>query len=164
MALVTPVFFDTTVLLAGLIDMGDGSAAPQAAMAAIADGAVRRPLTAWQCCLEFYAVATRLPPELRLAAGDAVRLLDEEVIARFAIVDLPVEERQRLLRDARHDGITGGRIYDLHIAEAARSHRARIVVTDNRRHFASLLRYDVRVLSTAEFVDEIGTTSNVDRT
>jgi len=155
MAVVAPVFFDTTVLLAGLIDMGPASAAAQATMAAIADGKVRHPLTAWHCCLEFYSVATRLPPELQLTAADAVRLLEEEIVARFAVVDLPAKERVRFLRDAASDGVSGGRVYDLHIAETARAHRAKLVVTDNRRHFSSLLRYDIRVLSTAEFIAEL---------
>ena len=159
MALVAPVFFDTTVLLAGLIDMGPVSVAPQAAMAAIAERKVKRPLTAWHCCLEFYSVATRLPPELRLSAADAVSLLQEEVVGRFAVVDLPATERARLLKDAASDGVTGGRVYDLHIAETARCNGAKVVVTDNRRHFSSLLRYDIRVLSTAEFVAEIRTTA-----
>lgn len=153
--MVTPVFFDTTVLVAGLIDLGAVSQSPQTVMTAIADGKLKRPLTAWHCCLEFYSVATRLPPELRLAAADAARLLEEEVMARFEIVDLPSAERKRFVRDAVSDAVTGGRVYDLHIAEVARAHRARLVVTDNPRHFASLLRYDVRVLSTPEFVDEL---------
>jgi len=157
MAVVAPVFFDTTVLLAGIIDMGDVSVAPQATLEAIAAARVKRPQTAWHCCLEFYSVATRLPPELRLRPADAVRLLAEEVIARFAVVDLPAPERTRLLQDAASDGVAGGRVYDLHIAEVARVHGARLVVTDNRRHFASLLRYDIRVLGTAEFLTEIGT-------
>lgn len=155
MAVVASVFFDTTVLLAGLIDMGPVSAGAQATMAAIAERRVKRPLTAWHCCLEFYSVATRLPPEFRLSAVDAVQLLQEEVVARFAIVDLPRERRARLLQDAASDGVSGGRVYDLHIAETARCHRAKLVVTDNRRHFSSLLRYDIRVLSTAEFVAEL---------
>jgi predicted nucleic acid-binding protein len=153
---VAPVFFDTTVLVAGLIELGEVSHAPQTVMSAIADGKLKRPLTAWHCCLEFYSVATRLPPELRLTAADAARLLEEEVMARFEIVDLPAAERRRFIRDAVSDAVTGGRVYDLHIAEAARAHRARLVVTDNPRHFASLLRYDIRVLSTPEFVDELG--------
>jgi predicted nucleic acid-binding protein len=156
MAVVAPVFLDTTVLLAGLIDMGDPSVAPQAAWTAIAAGRVKRPLTAWHCCLEFYSVATRLPPELRLRPADVVRLLDEEILARLVVVDLPAKERKRLLQDAASDGISGGRVYDLHIAEAARVHGARLVVTDNQRHFSSLLRYDIRVLSTVEFLGEIG--------
>lgn len=156
MALVGPVFLDTTVLVAGLIDMGDVSVAPQAALTAIAGGRVKHPQTAWHCCLEFYSVATRLPPELRLRPADAVRLLDEEVLARFEVVDLPSKERKRLLRDAASDGIAGGRVYDLHIAEVARAHGARLVVTENRRHFSSLLRYDIRVLGTEEFLAECG--------
>jgi predicted nucleic acid-binding protein len=152
---VAPVFFDTTVLVAGLIDLGAVSHSPQTIMTAIADGQLKRPLTAWHCCLEFYSVATRLPPELRLGAADAVRLLEEEVMARFEIVDLPPPERKRFVRDAARDAVTGGRVYDLHIAEVARAHRARLVVTDNPRHFSSLLRYDIRVLSTPEFVDEL---------
>ncbi len=155
MAVVAPVFLDTTVLLAGIIDMGDPSAASQAAFAAIAAGRVKRPLTAWHCCLEFYSVATRLPPELRLQPADAVRLLDEEVLGRLTIVDLPARDRKRLLHDAATDEIAGGRVYDLHIAEAARAHGARVVVTDNRRHFSSLLRYGIRVVSAAEFVAEM---------
>jgi predicted nucleic acid-binding protein len=155
MAVVAPVFLDTTVLLAGMIDMGDVSVAPQAALTAVAAGRVKHPLTAWHCCLEFYSVATRLPPELRLRPADAVRLLDEEVLARFEVVDLPARERKRLLQDAASDGIAGGRVYDLHIAEVARVHGARLVVTDNRRHFSSLLRYDIRVLGTGEFLAEI---------
>jgi len=156
MAVVASVFFDTTVLLAGMIDMGEVSVAPQAALTAIAAGRVKHPLTAWHCCLEFYSVATRLPPEFRLRPADAVLLLEEEVLARFAVVDLPALERKRLLQDAAGNGVAGGRVYDLHIAEAARVHGARVVVTDNRRHFSSLLRYDIRVLGTAEFLSEIG--------
>jgi predicted nucleic acid-binding protein len=156
MAMVGPVFADTTVLLAGIIYMGDASVAPQAVLTAVADGRVKRPLTAWHCCLEFYSVATRLPVELRLQPADALRLLEEEVLLRFQILDLPVRERRRLLQDAARDGIVGGRVYDLHIAEVARSHHARVVVTDNPRHFASLLRYDIRVLGTAEFAAQLG--------
>ncbi len=155
MAVVGRVFFDTTVLIAGLIDLGPDSHAAQAVMTAVASGALKRPLTAWHCCLEFYSVATRLPPELRLTAADAARLLEEEVMARCEIVDLPSADRHRFVRDAVSDRVTGGRVYDLHIAEVARAHRTRLVVTDNARHFSSLLRYDIRVLSTPEFAEEL---------
>jgi predicted nucleic acid-binding protein len=153
---VVGVFFDTTVLLAGLIDMGEVSVAAQAALTAVAEARVRHPLTAWHCCLEFYSVATRLPAELRLRPSDAAELLREEVLARFKVLDLPARDRRTFLRDAAQDAVAGGRVYDLHIAEVARASGAGVVVTDNRRHFSSLLRYDIRVLGTAEFVDEAG--------
>jgi predicted nucleic acid-binding protein len=53
------------------------------------------------------------------------------------------------------DSILGGRIYDAHIGEVARSAGARSLVTDNRRHFTSLLRHGVRVLTSRELLAEL---------
>jgi hypothetical protein len=48
--------------------------------------------------------------------------------------------------------MTGGRIYDVHIAEVARAVRAETIVTDNRKHFVAALRYGIRVETPAEFI------------
>ena len=149
------VFLDTSVLLAGLIDFGPQSAPAQSLLHAVTEGRVRAPATAWHCCLEFFSVATRLPPEFRLPPADAVTLLEQEVFARIAVHDLPPGDRLGMLRAAAHDAIAGGRIYDAHIAEVARAVRAAVIVTDNRRHFLSALRYDVRVETPAEFLASI---------
>ena len=149
------IFLDTSVLLAGLIDFGPQSAPAQSLLHAVTEGRVRAAATAWHCCLEFFSVATRLPPEFRLMPGDAVTLLEQEVFARIAIHDLPAADRVAMLRAAAHDAIAGGRVYDAHIAEVARAVRASVIVTDNRRHFLSALRYDVRVETPAEFLASI---------
>ena len=149
------VFLDTSVLLAGLIDFGPQSAPAQSLLHAVAERRVTGPATAWHCCLEFYSVATRLPPEFRLTPADASMLLREEVFARLTIYDLPAAARLEMLRIAAHDAIAGGRIYDAHIAEVARAAGADVVVTDNRRHFLSALRYDMRVATPAEFLASI---------
>ena len=153
------VFFDTSVLLAGLIDLGPQSGPAQSVMHGIAEKTIRSPGTAWHCCLEFYSVATRLPPEFRLQPEDAVRLLEEEVFGRMAVHDLPTSEREQMLRFLGGDRITGGRIYDVHIAEVARSAGAKVVVTDNRRHFLSALRHDLRVETPSEFLGGISKSS-----
>ena len=144
-------FLDTSVLVAGLIDFGPQSAPSQLVMQAVADRRVEA-LTAWHCCLEFYSVSTRLPPEFRLRADDAVRLLEEEVFARMDIHDLPAAERLSMLRAIATDGVVGGRVYDAHIGETARAARADVVVTDNRRHFLSALRHGLRVETPVEFL------------
>jgi predicted nucleic acid-binding protein len=149
------VFLDTSVLLAGLIDFGPQSAPAQSVMHAVAEDRIAKPGTAWHCCLEFFSVATRLPPEFRLTPHDAVQLLQEEVFSRLNIHDLPADSRVAMLRAAAHDGIKGGRVYDAHIAEVARGAGASVIVTDNRRHFLSALRYDMRVETPAEFLDSI---------
>jgi predicted nucleic acid-binding protein len=146
------VFLDTSVLLAGLVDFGPQSAPAQSLMHAVAEKRIAPAATAWHCCLEFFSVATRLPAEFRLTPIDAALLLDEEVFSRMAVHDLPSGGRLPLLQSAARDAVAGGRIYDSHIAEVARSAGASAVVTDNRRHFISALRYGMRVETPAEFL------------
>lgn len=146
------VFFDTSVLVAGLIDLGPQSTPAHLLMHAVAEKTVAPACTAWHCCLEFYSVSTRLPAEFRLTPADAAKLAEEEIVARMIVNDLPSGERLPLLRAAAHDAIGGGRIYDAHIAEVARAARASVIVTDNRRHFLAALRYGIRVETPAEFL------------
>jgi predicted nucleic acid-binding protein len=146
------VFLDTSVILAGLIDFGPQSAPAQMVMHAVSEQRIQSPATAWHCCLEFFSVATRLPPEFRVTPSDACLLLQEEIFPRFTVHDLPSANRMPMLQAAARDLIAGGRIYDTHIAETARSAGATVIVTDNRRHFLSALRYGIRVETPAEFV------------
>ena len=151
-------FFDTTVLLGGLIELGPTSEPAQKIMTAITAGHVRRPHTAWHCCLEFYAVSTRLPEELRILPSDAWRLLEEEILSRFEVHQLPEDHRRSFLRAAADDRLVGGRIYDAHIAAIARVARVPVVVTDNLRHFTTLHRHSVEVVTAAQFAERIAAT------
>ena len=144
-------FLDTSVLLAGLIDFGPQSAPSQAVLHAVAERTIPSAGTAWHCCLEFYSVATRLPPEFRLSPADAARLFEEEILARMSVFELGAGERSSFLRHAVQDDAAGGRIYDAHIAEIARAAGAPVIVSDNRRHFLSALRHGIRVETPAEF-------------
>jgi predicted nucleic acid-binding protein len=146
------VFLDTSVLLAGLVDFGPQSAPAQSLLHAVAEKRMPAPATAWHCCLEFFSVSTRLPPEFRVSPEDAVRLLTEEVFGRMIVHDLPASDRLPMLTVAARDGTAGGRIYDTHIAEVARAAGAAVVVTDNRRHFMAALRHGIRVETPAEFL------------
>lgn len=148
-------FLDTSVLLAGLIDFGPQSAPAQRVLHAGAEKILSSPGTAWHCCLEFYSVATRLPPEYRLTAADAARLLEEEVFARMSVHDLPAHDRLPFLKAAAADRTVGGRLYDAHIAEVARTAGAQVIVTDNRRHFVAVLRHGIRVETPAEFLASV---------
>ncbi|HYN19659.1 MAG TPA: PIN domain-containing protein [Thermoanaerobaculia bacterium] len=155
MAGLTGVFFDTSVLVAGIIDFGPSSQAALLLIDAVADGQIERPMTAWHCCLELYSVTTRLPEEYRLEPEIALRFLQEEIFARFSVHGLPAQLREEFLVSAVGEGTMGGKIYDAHIAEIARQAGARLVVTENRRHFTPLLRHGIRVLVSAELANEI---------
>jgi predicted nucleic acid-binding protein len=154
-ALGEPVFFDTSVLIGGLIELGSETDPAQRILSAVADGVIQRPHTAWHCCLEFYSVATRLPPDLRLSPAEALQLVEEEILVRFQVHQLPETLRPGFFLQAAHDGVVGGRVYDAHIAEVARGARAEVVVTENTRHFTSLLRHGIRVFSTGEFSQQL---------
>src|SRR6185503_11297328 len=143
MALVA--FLDTSVLVAGLIDFGPQSAPAQRLLHEVAEKRVSSAGTAWHCCLEFFSVSTRLPAEFRLSAVDAGRLVEEEIVGRMSVHDLPSAERLPMLKLAGQDGTAGGRIYDTHIAEVARSAGAAAIVTDNRRHFLAALKHGIPV-------------------
>ena len=146
------VFLDTSVILAGLVDFGPQSAPAQSVLHAVAERHVPSVGTAWHCCLEFFSVSTRLPPEFRLTPAVAAHLLESEVFARMTVHDLPAGDRLPVLKAAARDGTAGGRIYDTHIAEIARAAGAHVVVTDNRRHFVASLRHGIRVDTPAEFL------------
>ncbi len=150
-------FLDTSVLLAGLIDFGPQSRPANLVLHAVAEKKIPSAATAWHCCLEFYSVATRLPPEFRLLPGDAGRLLKEEVFDRMSVHDLPGRDRSALLRTAGEERTIGGRIYDFHIAEIARASGADVIVTDNRRHFLASLRYGIRIETPSEFLASMKT-------
>jgi predicted nucleic acid-binding protein len=145
------VFLDTSVLLAGLVDFGPQSAPSQEILHAVAEKHLPQAATAWHCCLEFFSVSTRLPPEYRLTPADAARLLEEEVFARMSVQDLPADARLTMVKTAADDGTAGGRIYDAHIAEIARAAQADLIVTSNRRHFLASLRHGIRVETPEEF-------------
>ena len=151
----TGAFLDTSVLLGGLIDFGESSRPAQRLMGALADGRLADCRTAWHCCLEFYSVATRLPAEYRLVPRDALHLLEEEVLGRLGVRDLPAATRLSMLREAAEDRVAGGRIYDAHIAETARASGVGVVVTDNRRHFTALVKHGIAVVTAAEFVTRL---------
>jgi hypothetical protein len=147
-----PSFLDTSVMVAGTIDFGITSMAAMRLLDAIAAEEIAAPMTSWHCWLEFYAVVTLLPSEYRLSPSDAHQILDEDVLERWTVCDLPKEGRQSFLRGMVRDRVVGGRLYDAHIAEIARSVGARTVITENGRHFTTLMRDGIRVLSAAELV------------
>ena len=139
-----------------MVDFGPQSAPAQSILHAVAEGSSNHPATAWHCCLEFYSVATRLPPEFRLTPDDAWRAAARRSL-RPAYRPGPAGWRasRRSFSSSARDRIAGGRIYDAHIAEVARCAGAQVIVTDNRRHFLAALRHGIRVETPAEFLSRI---------
>jgi predicted nucleic acid-binding protein len=152
LALVDRVFLDTSVLLGGLIEIGPSVKSAQTLMNALADGLMPEAVTAWHCCLEFYSVSTRLPPQYRLDPRDSLLLIEEEIAGRMRVHDLPAGDRHEFLRQASAERVVGGRVYDAHLAAIARSAGVGVVVTENPRHFGSLSAHGIAVETAEEYV------------
>ncbi len=153
MAAVGPVFLDTSVLVAGVFDIGPASTGAQRVLDAVAEGLIPEPQTAWHCCLEMYSVLTRLPAEYRLTPEEAVQLLRSEILSCIRVFQLPEKALAGFLATLADERTVGGRVYDAHIAEIARLSGSRTVLTANRRHFISLLPHGIRVLTPEEYFE-----------
>lgn len=145
-------FFDTSVLVSGLLQVGPSWEAAQQLLVRVANRRFGRATTAWHCCLELYSVGTRLPAEYRLRPTEILQLIEESVLPYFIIEELPKGTHQAFLRGMVANGIAGGRTYDAHIAEIARLAQCDMVITENARHFAHLAQQGVKVSSAAELV------------
>ena len=78
---------------------------------------------------ETYSVLTRLPGDVRVAPGDAARLLRERFTEPLL---LDAEVAGRLADVLSEFGITGGAVYDAMVALAAAEHGADLATRDAR--------------------------------
>ena len=155
MALIKPVFLDTSVWVSGIIDFGPSSEAAQFVLDAVAEGRLGQVRTAWHSCLEFFSVVTRLPADFRIAPADAIQLIHQEILGRSKVIQLPGDRYCDFLAEAERDRVAGGRVYDAHIAEIAGYAGCRTILTEKIRHFSALARHGIRVLNAADAIKEI---------
>ncbi len=132
--------------MSGLLEVAADSAC-RAILEALAARRLRLGVTAWQCCLEFYSVTTRLPPDYRLSAEAAITLLTEHVFNRVEVVDLPVEDAVSWLKRQTASEIRGGLIYDAHLAQIAHRSGCAMLVTTNLADFRQVTPHGIEILS-----------------
>lgn len=113
---------DTSVLVPALIEDHPEHEAAHAAMSAVTA------LPA-HVILETYSVLTRLPPPLRISAGDAETAIGA---LRHEVVGLPAGQTRRLVADCARRGVVGGAIYDAVVAATAAHHDLRLLTRDRR--------------------------------
>jgi hypothetical protein len=133
-----------------MIDFGPQSAPAQSLLHAVIEGRVQA-ATAWHCCLEFFSWRRGCHRSFAWRRTMPSRCSSRRCSGGCRCTTC-LQRSNRHAAAGAHDGIAGGRIYDAHIAEVARAARASVIVTDNRRHFLSALRYDVRVETPTEFL------------
>ncbi len=147
-------FLDTNIFVSGLLEVSADSACRDI-LVALANRRLRSGVTAWHCCLEFFSVTTRLPPDYRLSPEIAITLLTEHVFNRVEVVDLPIEDAVAWLTNQAASKIRGGLVYDAHLAQIAARAGCAAVVTQNIADFQLVAPPGVEILSPRQFVDRM---------
>ena len=148
------IFLDTNIFVSGLLEVSADSACRDI-LVALANRRLRSGVTAWHCCLEFFSVTTRLPPDYRLSAETAIALLTEHVFNRVEVVDLKVEDAVVWLKKQAASKIRGGLIYDAHLAQIAARSGCAVVVTQDIADFRLAAPLGIEILSPQQFVDRM---------
>ena len=131
------VCFDTSVLVAALLQQHPHHAIAFPRLKEVHDGKVEGHLTTHGLA-ELFATLTALPLRPRLLPGDAQRIIGNSVLGHFTIIPLGVKDYQDAIDLAVTRNLSSGAIYDaLHIA-GARSVGCVTLYTLNRRHFEGL--------------------------
>ena len=125
-------FFDSSSLLAAMIEDEPGHETALAALASTRDG-----YASTHSLAECFATLTGGRMTSRLTPAIAAELVEVNVAKRLTLVSLTQAEIAAALRTAASVGARGGAIYDVLLLAVARKCRADRIHTLNHRHFAA---------------------------
>jgi len=124
------IYFDTSTLIAAMVEEEEHHDAALEALATSADG-----FTSTHAIAETFATLTSGRLEIQLTPEEAMQIVDANVIRRIRVVDLVLNDYQQAMRKSHKVGARGGAIFDMLHLEAARRGGAKRVLTVNVRHF-----------------------------
>jgi predicted nucleic acid-binding protein len=127
-------FFDTSVLIAGMIESHPKHARSHAWLERAKKGEIEWAVAAHSLA-ETFAVLTTLPVKPRISPGSARRLIAENIESSAKIVTLATSDYTAVLGRMADLGIVGGSIYDALLAQAAGKCGARRLLTLNPEDF-----------------------------
>jgi predicted nucleic acid-binding protein len=131
--------FDTSVLIAGLVEAHDKHAQSFSWLQKIRH-AETEGLIAAHSIAEAYAVLSTLPVSPRISPSSAWALLEHSILPFVHAVELSSTETQAVVRRLSRRGFAGGVVYDALIAEAATKGGAECLVTLNVSDFLRVVQ------------------------
>ncbi|MBY0369633.1 PIN domain-containing protein [bacterium] len=87
---------------------------------------------------ELYAALTRLPVQPRIQPAHAQRIISENILPHFEIMELTRKDYSDVIQEVAIRGIPGARIYDALLLRCAANSSAERILTFNLRDFAEL--------------------------
>ncbi len=128
------VFFDTSVLVAGLVEAHPFHDRAFLWMEKANSGRIE-PLLSAHSYAETYSVLTKLPLKTRISPGMAYRLISMNLEPHFKAVSLSPKEYTYLIREAAVSGVKGGTVFDCLIGRAALKAGVDTFLTFNLKDF-----------------------------
>ncbi len=130
-------FFDTSVLVAAMVGSHPQHAPAAAALRRVSVGR-EKGIACGHTLAELYAVLTRLPLSPVIHPSEALRLIEENVLAHFQLIPLTLADYRESLRALAAASWPGALIYDALLLRAAVRGGAERVFTFNVDHFQKL--------------------------
>jgi len=131
------VCFDTSTLVAALLQQHPHHAIAFPRLQAVTEGTVQGHLTTHGLA-ELFATLTALPLKPRLLPADVERIIRQSILAYFALIPLSADHYRDAMQLTVKQNLASGAIYDgLHLI-GARSAGCTTLYTLNLRHFRSL--------------------------
>jgi predicted nucleic acid-binding protein len=127
-------FFDTSVLVPVFFDE---HVHHEASLALFSKASSKNSGCAAHTLAEVYSTVMRMPSQYRIAAEEAMLLLDS-LNERLSFVTLDLREYWSTLKRCSELGMAGGGIYDALIARCAMKAGAETIYTWNLSHFTRL--------------------------
>jgi predicted nucleic acid-binding protein len=135
------VFFDTSVLLAAVLQKHVAHERAFAVLERVQDGKDEGFVSAHGLA-EIYANLTKLPPPFRHSPEQALLSMEENVLKHFKISSLTGGDYSALVRESALAGIQGGTIYDAVLLKSASKAEVDQIYTLNLRHFEAVAPKD----------------------
>lgn len=143
------IFFDTSVIVAGLIEAHPHYEKSNPWLGKIVSGKDKGGISS-HTLAELYSSLTSIPVVPRLRPDQALHLIEESILKHFKIYEFKKEDYINVLKNSSLHSIKGGMVYDaLHIL-AAQKMKANIVLTLNLKHFLSIWSEGKKILRSPE--------------
>ena len=124
------IYFDSSALIAGMVEEEEHHAASLKALAECEDG-----FTSTHALAETFATITSGRLGIQLAPNEAWRIINTNVAGRLNILELTFADYRQAMQNCQAAGARGGAIFDMLHLQAARRGNAERILTINIRHF-----------------------------
>jgi predicted nucleic acid-binding protein len=140
------ICFDTSILVAALLQQHPHHAIAFPRLQAVKDGAVQGYLTTHGLA-ELFATLTALPLKPRLLPADVQRIIGQSILGYFVLIPLGADHYRDAIQLTVSRNLASGAIYDaLHLVGAL-SAGCTTLYTLNLRHFRALAPGDSMIAS-----------------